>query len=313
MPTTQRMKPYTGGSFALELDQKHSSVGWLTSIDGGHFKTASVDSQVGANAYVMKYAGKPTYDDVSFGCGAAMTGSFWAWVQSSLDRKPQRRDGALVAYDFDQKERSRRTFKGALISEIGFPALDASSKTAALLSVKISPEHIGFEEGDGSSMSAQANNNEIPKQKRWQSSNFSVAFERFQGDDSLRNCKVEAFTIKQNIIVNNVGFEREARKEAGRLDLPQIVVTFPESMAKGWFQWFDKANRLGDHMDQFTTGHIRYLSSDNRTELMRMDLDHVSLLSIEIDKLEAQREGIAMVKATLNVEGMKLVRGSGIV
>lgn len=311
--TTQRMKPYTGGRFALELDQKHSSVGWLTSLDGGHFKTTSVEAQVGANPYVMKYAGKPTYDDVTFGCGASMTGSFWAWVQASLDRKPERRDGALVAYDFNQKERSRRTFRGALISEIGFPALDAASKTAALLSVKISPEHIGFEEGDNSTMSAQANNNEMTKQKHWLSCNFNVALERFKGDSALRNCKVEAFTIKQNIIVNNVGFEREARKEPGRLDLPQIVVTFPESMAKPWFQWFDKANRLGDHMDQYTTGQIQYLSTDNSSELMRMELDKVSLLSIELDKLEAHREGISNVKVTLNVEGMKLVRGPGMV
>jgi phage tail-like protein len=311
--STQRMKPYTGGRFALELDQKHSSVGWLTSVDGGHFKTASVEAQVGANAYVTKYAGKPTYDDVTFGCGAAMTGSFWDWVQGSLERKPTRRDGAVVAYDFDQKERSRRTFKAALISEIGFPALDASSKTAALLSVKVSPEHIEFAEGDGSRMTSQANNNEMTKQKHWLSCNFNFALERFKGDSALRNCKIEAFTIKQNIIVNNVGFEQEARKEAGRLDLPQIVVTFPESMAKDWFAWFDKANREGKHADQFTTGQIQYLSSDNRTELMRMELDGVSLLSIEIDKLEAHREGISNVKVTLNVEGMKLVRGSGIV
>ena len=35
-------------------------------------------------------------------------------------------------------------------------------------------------------------------------------------------------------------------------------------------------------------------------------------ISIEIDKLEAQREGIANVKCTLNVEKLKLVRGPGI-
>ena len=309
---TQRMKPYTGGSFALELDQKNSTVGWLTSIDGGHFKTTSVDSQVGRDDYVTKYAGKPSYDDVAIGCGAAMSGPFWDWVRASLDRKPERRDGALVAYDFNQRERSRRTFRRALISEITFPALDAASKAAAALSIKFSPEHMGFEEGDGSTMPSQSNNAEMTKTKKWLACNFNFALERFKGDVALRNCKVEAFTVKQNIIVNNIGAEIESRKEPGRLDLPQIVVSFPESMAKGWFEWFHKANRLGQRSDQYTTGQIQYLGPDNRQELMRMELDGVSLISIEIDKLEAQREGIANVKCTLNVEKLKLVRGPGI-
>ena len=308
---TQRMKPYTGGSFALELDQKHSSVGWLTSIDGGHFKTTSVDSQVGRDGYVTKYAGKPSYDDVTIGCGLAMSGSFWHWVRASLHRKPERRDGALVAYDFNQRERGRRTFRRALISEVAFPALDASSKAAAGLNIKFSPEHIGYEEGDGSTLSTQNNNNEMTKSKQWLACNFNFALERFKGDVALRNCKVEAFTIKQNIIVNNIGAELEPRKEPGRLEMPQIVVSFPESMAKGWFEWFHKANRLGERSDQYTTGQIQYLAPDNRQELMRIDLDGVSLISIEIDKLEAHRESIANVKCTLNVESMKMVNGPG--
>ncbi|HEX4460348.1 MAG TPA: phage tail protein [Polyangia bacterium] len=310
---TQRMKPYTGGSFALELDQKNSAVGWLTSIDGGHFKTTSVDSQVGRDGYVTRYAGKPSYDDVTIGCGAAMSGAFWQWVQASLNRKPERRNGALVAYDFNQRERSRRTFKRALISEIGFPALDAASKSAAALSIKFSPEQITYEEGSGDAMLSQANNDEMRKSKHWLACNFNFALEKFKGDVALRNCKVEAFTIKQNIIVNNVGAELEPRKEPGRLELPQVVVTFPESMAKDWFAWFDKANRLGNRSDQYTTGQIQYLAPDNRSELMRVELDGVSLISIEVDKLEAQREGIANVKCTLNVETMTLVRGPGLV
>src|SRR5947208_8691553 len=108
--------PYTGGRFSLEFDDKQSA-GWLTSIDGGHFKSNAITSLVGASNYITKYAGKPSYDDITISVGAAMSPAFWKWVKASLDNKPERRNGALVGYDFNNKERSRRTFYGAVISE----------------------------------------------------------------------------------------------------------------------------------------------------------------------------------------------------
>ena len=52
--------------------------------------------------------------------------------ESEIEGKPQRRNGALVGYDFDFHERSRRSFRDGLIAEIGFPALDAASKNSAI-------------------------------------------------------------------------------------------------------------------------------------------------------------------------------------
>ncbi len=139
---------YTGGRFTLELDQK-KPVGIIQSIDGGHFKADPVPSMVGSRNIITRYAGKPKYDDISITCGMAMSHSFWEWVQASLDNQPQRRNGAVVAYDFNNKERMRRTFKSALISEVGFPPLDAASKSPAYLTIKISPETLEFADGDG--------------------------------------------------------------------------------------------------------------------------------------------------------------------
>jgi hypothetical protein len=242
-----------------------------------------------------------------------MSPSFWQWVAASLNKKPERRNGALVGYDFNYCERSRRSFFGALISEIGFPALDATSKNAAAITIKLTPEWIKWTKGDGSKLSGGQAPDQMAKQKKWLTSNFSFALERFKGGGTLRKVKLEAFTVKQNVIDNPVGYEKHSRKEVGRLELPSIVVTFPESDVDDWMQWYDKGIAKGDRRDQYTTGAITYYASDNTTELMRIELAGVSLLSLEIDKYEAHKEAIAQAKATLNVEQLTLKPGKGTV
>jgi len=278
MPT-DRKAAYFGGRFTLELDDK-KPVGFVTSIDGGHFKADPVPSLIGASNVITRYAGKPKYDDITITTGMAMSPGFWKWVKASLDNKPERRSGAIVGYDFNNKERTRRTFKNALISEVGFPSLDASSKSAAYLTIKISPETLEFADGDNSTLQMDQALNESVKQKRWLASNFKFALEKFKGDDSMRNAKIEAFTVKQNIINNPVGPEREARKEVGRLELPSLQISFAETQMKNWAAWFDKSVVKGSY--EQTTGAITYLASDYTTELMRLDLQNVGLSSLEI-------------------------------
>lgn len=311
MPQEQR-KTYTGGRFAFEFDDK-ASAGFVSGIDGAHFKAEPITYQQGSDFFVTKYAGRAKYDDITINVGAAMSPPFWKWVESSLAGKPQRRNGALVGYDFNFCERSRRSFFSGLIAEIGFPALDASSKNAATLSVKITPEYIEYKKGDGHKLSGGQAQDQMTKQKRWLTSNFRFTLDRFKGSDAMSSVKVEAFTVKQNIIDNPVGTEKHSRKEVGRLELPQIVATFPEHQMELWMKWWDESVAKGDRKDNYTTGVITYYASDSSTELMHIELSGVSLVSLELDKYEAHKEAIATAKATLNIEGLTLKTGEGTV
>jgi phage tail-like protein len=310
--TTQDRKTYTGGRFAFELDDRNS-VGFVNSIDGGHFKGDTISYVQGADTYTSKYTGRAKYDDITVSVGAAMSPPFWKWVSSSLDKKPQRRNGALVGYDFDFHERSRRSFFGALIAEIGFPALDAASKNPAALTIKITPEHIEYKKGDGHKFSGSQAQDQMEKQKKWIASNFRFSLDHFKGADAMRSVKIEAFSVKQAIIDNPVGTEKYARKEVGRLELPAIVVTFPEYQMEDWMQWWDTAVAKGDRKEQNTTGVITYLANDRTTELMEVHLAGISLASLELEKFEAHKEGIATAKATLNIEGLTITGGDGTV
>jgi phage tail-like protein len=306
---------YTGGRFVLELDQK-KPVGFVTSIDGGHFKADTVASIYGGlgdkenDFFATRYPGKPKYEDITITVGATMSEPFWTWIQSTIANKPERRDGALVAYDMDGKERSRRTFQRALISEVGFPALDASGKSGAFLTIKISPEMLTYQDGDGSRLKINEAKDELTKQKQWLVSNFRVEIDRMKGKSkAYRYSKVESFSLKHNVITNPVGISREARKEVGKVELPSLGLTFIEESLEDWMKWYDTAVVKGTYED--TNAAITYLANDQRTELMRIEFTGVGLTSLDIEKYEAGKDAVAKVKASFYVEGMTLKTGKG--
>ncbi len=306
------LRPFTGGQFALELDG--SEVGLISGVDGGHFKSEEVKSQTGVSEYlnlVTKFPGKPKYEDISFTVGMANSPDFWDWVRSTLENKPQARNGAIVAIDFKHRTRQRRTFYDALISEIGFPALDAASKSVAQLTIKISPERMKYEEGDGSRPSPSYGQNELPKQKLWLTSNFMFSLDRFKGDPSLRTSKIEPFSIKQNTMASPIGYMLHTRKFAGLVERPSLQVSFPQSQIQPWMDWWEKCVQQGDYLGELTTGSIIYYASDGSTELMRLDLENVGISSIEFDKFEAHKDGIAKAKVSLYVENIHLKKNDG--
>jgi len=308
------VRPFTGGQFLLELDG--NPVGFLTSIDGGQFKSDEVKYQTGQEAYlnlVTKYPGKPKYDDITITVGMANSHDFWHWIKQTVENKPERRHGAIVVYDYKHRERQRREIFGALIAEVGFPALDASAKAAATMTVKFSPERLRYKEGDLSHRGGVSyKKDELTKQKLWLTSNFNFSLERFKGDESLKNAKIEAFTIKQNVVSNPIGRMLETHKYSGLVETPNIQVSFPQSQVKPWMEWYEKCVRHGNYIGELTTGTIEYYASDGETVLMTLHLDNVGITSLEFEKLEAHKEGIAKVKVSLYVESMRLQKGDGI-
>lgn len=310
------MRVYSGGYFTLELDQK-KPVGFVSSVDGGHFKSDAVKSpiggrpgQSGGDFLQQQFAGKPKYDDITIVTSMAMSPAFWAWVKATLDNKPERRDGAIVAYDFALEERSRRTFKRALISEVQFPAADAKSKSGQNITVKIAPEKLEWTEGDKSKLKNDTGPDGPKKSKLWTQAFFRFKIDKIGDDASLRAAKIDAFTIKQGVINNPVGPELESRKEVGKLELPNIVCSFPEAFVKPWMEWYKSTVVEGKR--ETSNGYLSYQGTKNGdVELLRVEFSGLSLLSLDFEKSEALKDSLAMVKATLAVEGLSIKGGSG--
>ena len=133
------------------------SVGFVNSIDGGHFKADPITSMQGADGYVTKYAGRAKYDDITVQVGAAMSPPFWKWVSSSLDAQ------AAAA----QRRARRPTTSTSTSARAARSSARSSPRSASrrstprrrvgrTLTVKITPEHIKYKKGDGHKFSGVA-------------------------------------------------------------------------------------------------------------------------------------------------------------
>src|SRR5438477_6674216 len=129
---------YTAGKYAVEVGKV--TAGWVQSVEGGHATSDVITEKVGPDHIQHKHIAGVKYEDITVNCGTGMSKGFYNWIKDSFDLKYSRKNGAIISADYNGKEHSRLTFTNGLITEIGFPALDAGSKDPAKMSIKFSPE-----------------------------------------------------------------------------------------------------------------------------------------------------------------------------
>ncbi len=301
---------YVAGWFALEMDNQNVPVGFVTQISGGQFHADTLKQDRGNDLFTAKQPGIIRYEDISVGIGMPSSMKLFNWVNSALRNKPERHTGALVAFDnfANRRERARRVFDSALLSEITFPTLDASTTTTpANITLKISPETLRYEQG-GSVFQAQQARDEALKQKLWSTANFGLRIDGIWDGGVKTNSRIDSFTIRQQIMRHRAGNRLDANIYPGKIEYPNIVVSFGEENMNHWYRWWK--DNLARNVTR-RTGSISWYAPNQHTELMRLNLTGVGLLNLEIDSYEAGKTKMSQAKATLFVEGMELQRGAG--
>lgn len=292
---------YVASHFALELDG--ASAGFVRSVDGGAIVGEVVSEPGSASYYQKKHIGAVKFGEVTVRLGFSMSKSVYDWISASLAGTYQRKSGAVVAADFTYKEKSRREFRDALITEVGFPALDASSKEPAYLELTFAPDLTERKAGSGATLQAPA----TQKQKQWLPSNF-----RFEvaGMPTGKVSKVDAFTIKQTTVTDDIGEARISTEEPGKLEFPNLTITFAETDAGPWEAWHDDFVIKGNNDEsQEKTGAIVFLSPNRQDELARVVLHGVGIVSVEPEQGDAAADAIRQIKAELYCERMEFTYG----
>jgi phage tail-like protein len=285
---------YVSSHFALELSGGFA--GFLKSVDGGNLKAPVMTEPAGADNYVHKHIGSPDFDEISFQIGLSTSVAVNQWIKDSWGKEYARKDGAIHSCDFNYKSVSTRTFTNALITEVGFPALDGTSKEAAYLNIKIKPEEVKFKKGDKQVVRGTFTEN----QKVWVPSNFRIELDQL-------NCKyiskVDAFTLKQTVTRYEIGETRNAQLEPTKLEYPNLTFYIAESHAGDWMKWAEDFILNGNN-EKEKQGAIHFLSPNLQSEIGSMKLHNVGCFSIGVEKSEAGAESIKRVKVELYVEEM---------
>jgi len=300
---TSTKRGFVAGHYALDLDGM--SAGWLHSAEGGQATTDVVVEKLGVDHLARKHIAGVKYEDISLVFGTGMSKSCYQWVKDSLSYKYTRKNGAVIATDYDHKEISRISFFNALVTEVSLPALDAASKDAAKMTIKIGPEttRITTAPGGGKSIvGGYQTNSQI--QKKWSPANFRIRIDdQALMDGCTRVSKIEALTIKQKVVENAVGEMRDFEKEPANLEIPNLVVTLPESHADGWYKWHENVVIKGIHTDSTEkTGTLEFLTTDLKEVLFTVTFAHLCLFKMTPDKVESHNEGIRRIKCEMYCE-----------
>jgi len=288
-------RPYVAGRFALELDGLHC--GFLSAFEGGNITADVITEPMGPDLIQRKHLAGLKVEPITVECGLDMAKPLYDWISAMLNGQTVRKNGAIIAMDFNYKEMSRRTFANALITEIEFPALDAASKETAWITITLTPESLRF---DPPSMKQAPP--PVTKQKLWLPSNFRLNIQGLEPATAKVN-KIEALVIKQKVTGEALGERRDIQKGPSPLEYPNLVITLPESQAGLFYKWHEDFVLKGNNgQDREKPGILELLSPDLKGVLASLQFQNLGIFRIAREPVQAGADAISRVKAEMYCE-----------
>jgi hypothetical protein len=255
VPISGRSRSYVGGYFFLEFADGPG--GWLHRFEPG---------------------GSTVDPEWLVDIGLGMSKEFYDWMQSSWNMEHERKNGAITSADFDYRERAKRKFVEALISEIQMPALDASSKEPCHVTIKLKPEQVIDLLPDSLKKLHVVLRNGL--QKRWTPSNFRLKIDGLD-EPCSKVSKIESIAIKQTVAKNSEGELRDYQKEPTSVETPNLVITFPESSSREFYDWHEDFVIQGNN-PKFRQGTLEYLDED-RNPLFTLTFKNLAISKLTHD------------------------------
>jgi len=303
MTTGNENRSYVAAHFALELAGV-PNVSTVRSIEGGGLKADVMTYQPGATFERWRQLGKPKFEDIKLQVGTAMSEPFFTWISNFFMGTCERKNGAIVAGDFYYKERARREFTEALITELTFPKLDANDKNTVYMNVTLGVENIDYKKGDGSKTLDLTGNQQA--QKAWKACNLTFSLDGFK-DQCARVTKVDALTVKLPVLEYHSGGSRTTTKTPTMIEYPNLSFYLPEPDAQAFNDHFKKRGIKGEvpgRLNGELTTFDNAWATKFTLQLFNCDVDNIAP-----DKLDATSEEIKLVKIDLYVERMSFTYG----
>ncbi len=298
------LRSFSAGQYQFNLDPNFDAA-YVRSVDGGFHKAEVVSEQAGPTHLSFKHSSTVDIQPISLELGMAISKPMIDWISASWRRDYQRKSGSILHADFNGKIRYAQEFTEALILETTFPALDATNKESAYMTVKIQPEGLAIHT-DGGDLATRAGT----KQKMWTPANFRLSI---QGCNCDGVSKIDSFSVKQEVKKFHFGPYREPQIEPSKLQFPDLTIESSLAFAEDFMKWHQNYVVMGkkDTKEQ-RSGEIIFYDHSLRHPLLTVQLSNVGISSFEILKSEAHSEKIKKCKIGLYVESMDIVEGFGL-
>jgi hypothetical protein len=278
----QELRRSVGGAVALEWNG--SQVGFLRGAEGGDV-AAEVMTTVSQGSFAKKSVSGIKINDLTLQIGPDMDKPIYEAIAASWQGTTSLASGAVLMVAYDSKVMSRREFSSAKIVATTFPALDATSKEPAAMTVVLRPEGARVVKGAGTVQPTMGGNS-----KAWLPGNFRL---EIPGLDCTHVRKIDALTVKMT--------------PGKSVEFPNLEVTLNESNAETWAAWLKSFVIDGNNGESAEkTGSIVFFGSDAQTELGRISLYNLGISGLKYDALGAGAGPIRTVTAQLYCERMAL-------
>jgi len=299
--TTVSTELHSSAAFALELEGVQTAT--VRSVEGGTIKTEIISYHPNGKG-VFRQNGKLKYEPIKVQANLACGPDLWAWMDSFVRGTCTRKHGAIIAADFDYKEKARRTFKEALIEELAFPSFNSNDKNPANVTLTIQPETLVYEKPGGSG-SVVRGDGSIGKLQHAKTCNFNFIFDLAGQEPIKRVTKIDQFSIKSKSIDYHHAGRLDPIKIPGKLEYPNITFYLPEADA-GYFLDLQRKVVGGDRPPA-ANAVIEYLDSEKK-KVGEIKFEGCHVFSAAPDKLDAGTEEMRQVKVEMSIEGMTLTR-----
>ncbi|HAB15512.1 MAG TPA: phage tail protein [Verrucomicrobiota bacterium] len=270
------------------------------SVDGGAVTASVVEQWAGRSPFAAKNLGPVQVEEFVAELRLDLEQSMADWISTMWSGKFSVRNGRVLLANRNNQTVDSRRFTNAVLTEVGVPALDASSKDVGYLTVKLAPEAVVREKPGGqiSPVSSRA--------KAWLTANFRLEID---GLDCTRVAKIDGFTIKQKMVEESLR-DRRMLSKSGRVQFPNLRITLGgvnSPQLSSWAEWFDDFVVKGNCDDsREKNGALVFLAPDLKTELGRIGLFNLGIFRFAPAKVEAGTDTIARTMADLYCQRMEL-------
>ncbi len=269
-PILSDRRAYVAGKYGLEIDG--AMAGWLHTAEGPGIGAALALGR--GTEPTHSPPAQPPAGPIAISCGTGMSREFYNWLKSSF-AGGGRKNGAIIGTNYNNQEVFRIEFQNALLTDITLPALDAASKDAAKMSLKLEPETTRWGKTNPTKIVGGTLNSTV--QKMWTPANFRLKIAGLE-DACNRVNKIDAIKVGS----------------------PNFSITFPASHAQGFEQW---AKQPGSK-----PGSLAYLAPNLSQILFLIDFGSLQLSRLETESAPKGMESIQKVKATLSYGGLTLAQ-----
>jgi phage tail-like protein len=144
MATGDRVDPFRGFNFRVEITNTSPAVGAFREVSGLTANVDPVEYRVGnsPDLHVTKLFGLRKYSNLMFKWGITTNTELWTWYKQIVNGVVDRRNGAVVLLDEVGADVLRWNFYEAWPCKLDWPAMNATTNEVAVQTLELCVEKV---------------------------------------------------------------------------------------------------------------------------------------------------------------------------